>query len=47
MVVAIAEATHHIFQMYLCLILMSKCINNDYDNDGDDDDDDDNMMMMI
>jgi hypothetical protein len=41
MVVAIAEATHHISQMNLCLILMSKCINNDDYNDGDDDDDDD------
>jgi len=55
-VVAIAEASHHMFLMLLFLIVMSKCINdvndNEYDDyDGDDDDDDDDKdvkwMMMI
>ncbi len=56
-VVAIAEASHHMFLMLLFLIVMSKCINDvndneydDYDGDDDDDDDDDKdvkWMMMI
>jgi hypothetical protein len=37
--VEIAETTHHISLMNLCLILMSKCIN-DVDDDSDDNDDD-------
>ena len=40
--VAITEAIHHIFLMFLCLILTSKCIDDvDDDDDYDDDDDDD------
>ena len=37
--VAIAEASHHISLMNLCLILMSKCINDDVDDDDDDEKD--------
>ena len=33
--VAIAEASHHMSLMNLCLILMSKCINDDVDDDDD------------
>ena len=38
--VAIAEASHHISLMNLCLILLSKCINDDDDDDDDDDEKD-------
>ena len=37
--VAIAEASHHISLMNLCLILLSKCINDDDDDDDDDEKD--------
>ena len=36
--VAIAEASHHISLMNLCLILLSKCINDDDDDDDDEKD---------
>ena len=36
--VAIAEASHHMSLMNLCLILMSKCINDDVDDDDDEQD---------
>ena len=37
--VAIAEASHHMSLINLCLILMSKCINDDVDDDDDDEKD--------
>ena len=37
--VAIAEASHHISLMNLRLILLSKCINDDDDDDDDDEKD--------
>ena len=45
--VAIAEVIQHIFLMFLCVILMSKCSNTVHDVDDDNYDDNHVMIMMM